>query len=156
MPSLLQFDELSVEEQKAVKREIGTLERSEVQVREIKRKARIDQYLDEAVAAVDRKAYEPAAQLYLKILEQEPDHVLTYVNLGNVYFAVQEFEKAEQAYRKTLEINPYYLFGSLSLARLYLQTNRLDQAVAVLQKTQEWLPHDSDVIRFLRMAQKKG
>lgn len=157
MPSLLRFDELSVEEQETVKKHIGTLERSEVQVREIKRKARIDQYLDEAVVAVNRKAYERAAHLYLKILEQEPDHVLTYLNLGNVYFAVQEFEKAEQAYLKTLEINPHYVFGSLSLARLYLQTNRSDQAVAVLKKVDEWLSYDDpDVTRFLNLALQKS
>ena len=156
MPSLLRFDELSAEEQKAVKKSIGTLERSEVQVREIKRKARIDQYLDEAVAAVNRGAYERAAQLYLKILEQEPDHVITHMNLGSIYSEVQEFEKAEQAYRKTLEINPYYVFGSLSLARLYLQTNRPDRAAAVLQKVKEWLPHDVDVNRLLTRALEKA
>ena len=156
MPSLLRFDALSEEQRKAVKRDIGTLERSEVQVREIKRKARIDQYLDGAVAAVNLKAYERAADLYLKILEQEPDHILTHLNLGNVYFAVQEFEKAEQAYRKTLEINPYYMFGSLSLAKLYLQTNRPDQAVTVLKKVGEWLPYDSDVARFLNLALQKS
>ncbi len=156
MPGLLRFDTLSVEEQEIVKKHIGTLERSEVQVREIKRKVRIDQYLDEAVAAVNREAYERAAHLYLKILEQEPDHVLTYLNLGNVYSAVQEFEKAEQAYRRTLEINPYYVFGSLSLARLYLRTNRPDQAVAVLQKVKKWLPYDSDVTRFLNLALQKS
>jgi spermidine synthase len=156
MPSLLRFDELSAEEQETVKKHIGTLERSEVQVKEIKRKARIDQYLDEAVVAVNRGAYERAAQLYLKILEQEPDHVITYLNLGNVYSAVQEFEKAEQAYRKTLEINPYYVFGSLSLAKLYLQINRPDQAVAVLQKVREWFPNDSEVNRFLDLALNKS
>jgi len=156
MPSLLRFDTLSVEEQEAVKKYIGTLERSEVQVKEIKRKARIDQYLDAAVAAVNRKAYEKAAGLYLKILEQEPDHILTLLNLGNVYFAVQEFEKAEQSYRKTLEINPYYVFGSLSLARLYLRTNHPDQAVAVLKKVSEWLPSDPDVARFMNLALKKS
>jgi len=156
MPSLLSFDALSEEQRKAVKRDIGTLERSEVQVKEIKRKARIDQYLDGAVEAVNRGAYERAAGLYLKILEQEPDHILTHLNLGNVYFAVQEFEKAEQVYRKTLEINPYYVFGSLSLAKLYLQTNRPDQAVAVLKKVGEWLPYDSDVARFLNLALQKS
>jgi len=156
LPSLLEFDELSVEEQRAVKKHIGTLERSEVQVKEIKRKARIDQYLDEAVAAVNREAYERAVDLYMKILEQAPDHVITYLNLGNVYSVVQEFEKAEQAYRKTLEINPYYVFGSLSLAKLYLQTNRPNQAVAVLKKVGEWLPHDSDVTRFLNLALERS
>jgi len=155
IPSLLGFDELSLEEQETVKKHIGTLERSEVQVKEIKRKARRDQYLDEAVEAVNRGAYERAAQLYIKILEQEPDHVITYLNLGNVYSAVQEFGKAEEAYRKTLEINPYYVFGSFSLAKLYLQTNHPDKAVAVLQKVKEWLPHDSDVTRFLNLALEK-
>ena len=156
MPSLLRFEELDVEDQEAVKNDIGTLERSEIQIKEIKRKARRDQYLDGAVAAVNREAYEKAADLYLKILEQEPDHILTRLNLGNVYFAVQEFEKAEQAYLKTLEINPYYVFGSFSLARLYLQTNRADQAVAVLKKVAEWLPYDADVIRFLNLALQKS
>ena len=82
--------------------------------------------------------------------------MITYLNLGNVYSAVQEFGKAEEAYRKTLEINPYYVFGSLSLAKLYLQTNRPDRAVAVLQKVKEWLPHDSDVTRFLNLALGKS
>jgi len=68
---------------------------------------------------------------------------------------VQEFGKAEEAYRKTLEINPYYVFGSFSLAKLYLQTNHPDKAVAVLQKVKEWLPHDSDVTRFLNLALEK-
>ena len=156
IPSLLRFDTLSEAQREEVNRDIGTLERSEIQVKEIKRKARIDQYLDEAVEAVNREAFEQAANLYLKILEQEPDHILTHLNLGNVYSAVQEFEKAEQSYRKTLEINPYYVFGSLSLARLYLQTNRPDQAVEVLKKVSEWLPYDPDVARFLKLAQQKS
>lgn len=105
---------------------------------------------------MNQGAYERAAQLYLKILEQEPDHVLTYLNLGNVYSTVQEFEKAERAYLKTLEINPFYIFGSFSLAKLYLQTNRPDQAVAVLQKVKEWLPQDSDVNRLLGFAKQKS
>jgi len=138
-----------------VKQHIATLERSEVQVREIKRKARIDQYLDEAVAAVNRGAYERAAQLYMKILEQEPDHVLTYLNLGNVYTAVQEFDKAEQAYRRTIEINPYYVFGSLALARLYLQTHRPGRAVTVLEQVGLWLPQDMDAGRLMNAARKQ-
>lgn len=155
LPAFLKFEELPGVDQEAVKRHIATLERSEVQVREIKRKARIDQYLDEAVAAVNRGAYERAAQLYVKILEQEPDHVLTYLNLGNVYTAVQEFEKAEQAYRRTIEINPYYVFGSLALAKLYLQTHRPGRAVTVLEKVGLWLPQDADAARLMNAARKQ-
>ena len=123
-----------------------------MQVKVIKRKARIDQYLDEAVDAVNRGAYESAAQLYMKILEREPNHVMTHLNLGNVYAAVQEYGKAEQAYLKTIEINPYYVFGSLSLAKLYLQTNRRDQAMAILKKINELLPHDPEVNLLMKRA----
>ena len=125
---------------------------------DIRRYARMDSPpgIDEAVAAVNRGAYEKAAHLYLKILEQEPDHVLTYLNLGNVYSAVQEFEKAEEAYRRTLEINPYYAFGSFALAKLYLQTNRPDRAVTVLQKVKEWPPYDPELRRFLNRALKNS
>ncbi|MDH5764118.1 MAG: fused MFS/spermidine synthase [Nitrospinota bacterium] len=154
LPSLLRFEELDGEQSELIKRQVGTLERSEVQVNEIRRKARIDQYLDEAMAAVDRGALEKAVELYMKILEQEPEHILTHMNLGNVYFVVQEFEKAEAAYRKTLEINPYYVFGAVSLAKLYLKTNRRDLAVGVLQKVQEWLPRDQEVNRLLEMIYK--
>ena len=72
MPSLLSFDALSEEQRKAVKRDIGTLERSDVQVKEIKRKARIDQYLDGAVEAVNRGAYERAAHLCKYIRARPP------------------------------------------------------------------------------------
>lgn len=156
MPSLLRFEELSEPMQEEVKRDIGSLERDEVQIREIKRKARRDQYLDEAVVMVNRGAYEQAVQLYMKILEQEPDHVLTYLNLGNVYSAVLENEKAEQMYRKTLEINPYYAFGSIALARLYLQTNRPAQALEVLAKVQTLLPYDPEVSRWMTLARKQS
>ncbi len=155
MPSLLRFEDLDQEQQQSVIQDIRTLERSEIQVREIKRKARIDQYLDEAVAAVERGAYEKAAQLYRKILEREPEHILTWLNLGNIYGAIQEYSKAEQAYRKTLAINPYYVFGSVALAKLYLQTGRPEQAVAVLKKVLEWLPHDQEIQRSLSLIQKK-
>jgi spermidine synthase len=154
LPSLLRFEELDEEQSELIKTQIGTLERSEVQVKEIRRKARIDQYLDEAVAAVGRGALEKAVELYMKILEQEPEHILTHMNLGNVYSVVQEFEKAEAAYQKTLEVNPYYVFGAVSLAKLYLKTNRRDRAVEALQKVQEWLPRDKDVNQFLEKIYK--
>ena len=156
MPSLLSFDALSAEEQETIRKHIETLERSEVQVSEIKRKARIDQYLDEAVMAVQRKAYERAAQLYMKILEQEPGSYSHLYEFGECVFRGAGIRKAEQAYRRALEINPYYVFGSLSLAKLYLQTNRPDQAASVLRKVKEWLPYDSDVTRFLSLALKKS
>jgi len=153
-PEFLKFSELEGAERDRVRKDIASLERTETQVKEIKRKARIDQFLDQAVEAVDRGAYEKAAQLYLKILRDEPQHVLTHLNLGNVYVAVQEYEKAEREYRSTLEINPYYYFGAVSLARLYLQTGKPEQAEAVLKEISTWFPGDSTLMQLLKSARR--
>lgn len=153
-PEFLKFSELEEEERDRVRKEIASLERTETQVKEIKRKARIDQFLDQAVEAVARGAYENAAKLYLKILRDEPRHVLTHLNLGNVYVAVQEYEKAEREYRMTLEINPYYYFGAVSLARLYLQTGKPEPAEAVLKEISTWFPGDSTLMQLLKSAQR--
>jgi len=90
--------------------------------------------------------------LYLKILEGEPRHVLTHLNLGNVYVAVQDYEGAEREYRRTLEINPYYYFGAVSLARLYLQTGKPEQAETVLEEISTWFPADFAITQLLKSA----
>ncbi len=127
-----------------------------MQVREIKRRARTDQFLDEALEAVNRGAFEKAAKLYMKILEQEPDHVITWLNLGNVYAAVMEHEKAEAMYRRTLQINPHYVFGAYALARLYIQTNRPEAALGVLGQVRELLPADPELRRLTSLARKSS
>ncbi len=154
-PEILKFEELSIENQKQVRNDIASLDRSEIQVREIKRKARIDQYLDQAVEAVNRGALEKAVQLYKKILEQEPDHILTHLNLGNIYSEIQEYQQAEQEYLTTLKLNPYYVFGSLALARLYLNTQKSEKAVQILEKISSLLPRDKEVAKFLNIVRKK-
>ena len=151
-PEFLKFNELKGRERDRVRKEIASLERTETQVKEIKRSARIDQFLDQAVEAVGRGAYEKAVQLYFKILEDEPQHVLTHLNLGNVYVVVQDFERAEREYRRTLEINPYYYFGAVSLARLYLQTGKPEQAGTILEEFSTWFPGDSTIAQLLKSA----
>jgi len=153
-PSILRFETLSPEEQKGVLENIATLERSEVQVKEIKRRARIDQYLDEAVAAVERGAYNKAAGVYFKILEQEPEHVLTWFNLGNVYREIQEYEKAESAYLKTVEINPYYVFGYLELGRLKWVQGQKEEARNYFQKVLKLTPYDPEIHRLFAQMGK--
>jgi len=151
-PEFVSFADLAPEKQEAIRRELATLERSEVQVKAIKRKAQIDQYLDQAVAAVERGAYEPAAHLYHKILEIDPEHVLTLLNLGNVYREVQEYKKAEDAYRQTVKINPYYVYGYMELGKLQLMRGRPSAALKPLSQARELVPDDAAVRRLVEMA----
>lgn len=154
-PEFVKFENLAPEAQQAVRKSLATLERSEVQVKAIKRKAQIDQFLDQAVAAVERGAYEQAANLYFKILEIDPEHVLTLLNLGNVYRQIQEYDKAEDAYRKTIQINPYYVYGYLELGKLYLMRGNPEAALKPLSQARDLVPDDPDVRRLLEMARKQ-
>ncbi len=132
--------------------QFSAVERSESQVAEIKRHSRIDQLLDQAVRAFNSEDYVRALKSYRDILRLNPEHVMTYLNLGNVLNALKRHDEAEMAYRKTLELNPYYVFGSVALARMYLSTGKPAQAVKVLEKVLEWYIGDSEVRVYLGLA----
>lgn len=153
-PDFVSFSQLPPAEQQAVRRQLSTLERSEVQVKAIKRTAQIDQYLDQAVAAVERGAYEQAANNYFKILDIDPEHILTLLNLGNIYRELREYPKAEEAYRKTIQINPYYVYGYMELGRLSLLRGDPAGALSSLNEARKWVPDDPEVERLIELARE--
>ncbi|MFQ5481170.1 MAG: fused MFS/spermidine synthase [Nitrospinaceae bacterium] len=151
-PQLITFAATDAKEQTRVLAEVASLERTESQVRGIKQQARIDQRLEEARSLFEQGAYARTLQLYQEILRLDPDHVLAYYNLGNVYRTLKQSAKAERAYLKTLEINPYYAFGALAVARFHLATGRPGLAVDILKKTSAWLPEDAETRTVLGLA----
>ncbi len=151
-PAFIKFSSLESGERTSVLKELSTLDRSESQVAEIKRRARIDQLLDLAMKEVNSGDPAKALGYYEDILKLDPEHVMTYLNLGNVFNALNRYEEAERAYRKTLSLNPYYVFGSVALSKLYISTQRPQQAAEVLEKVLEWYIGDSEVRLYLGLA----
>lgn len=151
-PQFVKFESLSSEERLAARARISDLSRSESQVAQIKLRASIDQLLDKALRAFNSGDLSGALEHYVRILEQDPEHVMTYMNLGNVFKLLKMNDKSEAAYKKSLEINPYYVFGSLALANLYLSEGKPDQAVEVLEKTLEWYRGDPEIWVQLGLA----
>lgn len=149
---LLRFDAVDGEARSRALKEVLTATRSESQVAEIKRKARIDRLLDEALAAFQQQEHEKALQLYREILGLDSEHVLTYLNMGNVYMALHQNEAAEAAYKKAVEINPYYLFGDIALAKLYIFTNQAAKAADLLRQVVSWQPADKEIRFYLGLA----
>lgn len=158
-PSFIKSNAPDADTRAGILAKFSGVERSESQVAEIKRHARIDQLLDEAMQAFNAGDYLRALGHYGEILKLDPEHVMTHLNLGNVLNALKRYEDAETAYRKTLTLNPYYVFGSVALAKLYLSTGKPEQAVEVLAKVLEWYKGDSEVRVYLGLAygfQKKS
>ena len=150
--SLLEFDQLNELSRLSILKDIEAIERSESQISEIKRRNKIDGLLDQAKAAYVGGDAGLAIEIYGKTLKQDPENVLAWLNMGNVFKGMKRFGAAEIAYKRTLDINPFYLYGNIALAQLYLTTKAPEKALDVLNSVREWHPGDSEVSLYMGLA----
>ncbi|MFQ5716923.1 MAG: fused MFS/spermidine synthase, partial [Nitrospinales bacterium] len=151
-PDYLDVSASEGENRARILRDIVSVERSASQVEDIKRKARIERLLNSAQKAFNKGAYEEALGHYSEILKLNPDEVMTYLNMGNVFSAIGQYDKAESAYKKSVAINPYYVFGYIGLAKLYITTGQASKAARILLEVSEWHPDDSETRVYLGLA----
>ena len=150
--SLLEFSQLDETSRLSVLKDIEATERSESQVSEIKRRNRVDGLLDQAKSAYEMGNAARAVEIYGQILKRDPEHVLAWLNMGNVLKGLERFSAAEIAYKRTLEINPFYLFGNIALAQLYLTNKEPEKALEVLKSAREWHTGDSEISLYMGLA----
>lgn len=152
VPAFIKFSSSDDGKTREALKELSTVDRSESQVAEIKRRARIDQLLDLARKEVNSGNFMKAIGYYDDLLRLDPDNVMTHLNRGNVFNALNRYDEAERAYQKSLALNPYYVFGSVALSKLYISTGRAEAAAEVLEKVLEWYAGDSEVRLYLGLA----
>ena len=150
--SLLEFGQLKEPNRLIVLKEIEAVERSESHVSEIKRRNRIDGLLDQAKEAYGAGDAGRAIDIYGKTLEQDPENILAWLNMGNVLKGLKRFGAAEIAYKRTLEINPFYLYGNIALAQLYLASKEPEKALDVLRPVRKWHSGDREVSLYMGLA----
>ncbi|MBV51317.1 MAG: spermidine synthase, partial [Nitrospinae bacterium] len=150
--SLLEFSQLDETSRLSVLKDIEATERSESQVSEIKRRNRVDGLLDQAKSAYEMGNAARAVEIYGQILKRDPEHVLAWLNMGNVLKGLERFSAAEIAYKRTLEVNPFYLFGNIALAQLYLTNKEPEKALEVLKSAREWHTGDSEISLYMGLA----
>ncbi len=151
-PKFVAFSNTDVEVRKKVMKTLSKLQRSESQIEDIKSKAKLGRLLDQAVEAYNVGDISRALNNYQQILKLDPDHVMTYYNMGNIFQELQRVDQAESAYINTLRINPFYVFGTVSLAQLYIFSGQPDKAITVLRDTLKWYAGDQDVSLYLGLA----
>ncbi len=151
-PEFINFSQIDAGIREKVMVKLLKLQRSESQIEDIKRKAKLERLLGQAIEAFNVGDISRALQSYQKILELDPEHVLTYYNMGNIFLELKLVGQAESAYRSTLEINPFYVFGSIGLARLHVFSGQPDKAIKVLRDTLKWYAGDQEVSLYLGLA----
>jgi tetratricopeptide (TPR) repeat protein len=66
--------------------------------------------------------FDNAASHFLRAIEQKPNDIMAYVNLGNVYYSQGLYEKALEGYRKAAQIDDTDAVGQYNLAQAYIKT----------------------------------
>ena len=149
-PEFVEFENAGVMAE--VRKRLSELKRSESQIEEIKRKAKIETLLEKAEAAYNVGDITQALSFYKMVLVENPQHILAQMNMGNIYQELKLTEEAEKAYLNTLKANPFYIFGSLNLARLYVFSGQSDKAITLIKDTLEWYKGDHELSLFLGLA----
>lgn len=151
-PALMDFSDLEGTEREAARESLRNIPRSESQIGEIKRAARIEGLLDRALEHFKKGEANLALKNYEEILRLDPRHILTLTNLGNLLSSLDLPDRAETVYQKTIEINPYYIFGHLNLAKLWIGAGRAGKAIKILEPVLEWYAGDREVWLYLGLA----
>ncbi len=88
-------------------------------------------WFDKALLLENRGA--PRAEIieaYKNALVSDPSSTGAMVNLGTVYFQIQDWDRAEEYYRRALEADPQYALAHFNLGNLF--DERGDRAKALL------------------------
>ena len=101
--------------------------------------------------------WEEARRKYETILTLRPDHVDSYVNIGNCLYRLGLSEGAEGSYRKALSINPDHAEANYNLANLLEERNDLENAVLFYRKALHEDPEFADAhFNLARALERTG
>ena len=90
-----------------------------------------------------------------RALRHHPDYALAHLNLGGIYFRLQQFEKAEQHLLRAIELDPQQASLHRRLADLYRTTQRPELAVESIRRANQLLPASAALSYLLGMAQER-
>lgn len=103
----------------------------------------------------DPSSYKEAIAAYMKVLEIEPQHAPAHINLGTLYYNMQDYLQAEANYRKAIELDPRYALAHFDLANVLDETGRLPEAIRVYKVALQLAPTYADAHYNLALAYEK-
>jgi len=81
---------------------------------------------------LSEKTYDKAIETYNKLLELYPDDP-GIINLGNIYFKLEQWDKAKERYEKFLQSTPENIIPSVNLAVYYMSRGLYTEAKKALE-----------------------
>ena len=106
----------------------------------------------EAVRCEEAAKVREATALYENILEREPCHAASAINLGTILYNQGEFLRAEQMYRRAVESDPNYALAFFDLGNVLDELQRLPEAVEAYETAIRLAPKYADAHYNLALA----
>ncbi|MGH9582037.1 MAG: tetratricopeptide repeat protein [Bryobacteraceae bacterium] len=106
----------------------------------------------EAVRCEEASNVVEATALYENILEREPRHAPSAINLGTIYYNRGEFLTAERMYRRAVESDPNYALAFFDLGNVLDELQRLPEAVEAYETAIRLVPKYADAHYNLALA----
>jgi len=106
----------------------------------------------EAVHCEEAAKAREAAILYESILDRNPRHAPSAINLGTILYNQGEFTRAEQMYRQAVDSDPNYALAYFDLGNVLDELQRLPEAVEAYRTAIRLVPKYADAHYNLALA----
>ena len=103
----------------------------------------------------DPSSYHDAILAYKRVVEMEPSHAAAHINLGTLYYNLQDYKLAESYYRRAVEADPRYALAYFDLANVLDETGRLEEAIRTYKTALQLAPTYADAHYNLALAYEK-
>jgi tetratricopeptide (TPR) repeat protein len=97
-----------------------------------------------------------AIAIYERVLQLDPKHAATHINLGTLYYNRQDFKAAEEHYRKAIQIDPRYALAHFDLGNVLDETSRVAEAIQTYLTALQLAPTYADAHYNLALAYEKA
>jgi len=96
-----------------------------------------------------------AIAAYQKVLDIDPGHAASHINLGTLYYNRQDFNLAEKHYRAALDSDSRYALAYFDLGNVLDETGRVQEAIQVYKTAIQLAPTYAEAHYNLALAYEK-
>ncbi len=126
-----------------------------IEINQHGREVRVAEMFLEAVRCEDASQIEEAKEIYERILEKDPDHASSCINLGTICYNRRQFARAEQLYRRATQSDPGYALAFFDLGNVLDELKRLPEAVSAYRTAIRLVPTYADAHYNLALAYER-
>jgi len=114
-----------------------------------------EKMLYEAVGADEAGNKEKAAEIYLELIESQPDFAPAYVNMGTLYFQQRHYAQAAEYYKRATEVQPNYSLAFFNYANVLEELGYYEESISAYLRSVQIDPKHRDSHYNLALAYQR-